>query len=264
MSASSNEVVRVLQQMIASGSLRPKHEDSLQEWRECKDGWYAKTLKEQGRDAAEAKLTAYATESGIPILAPAVESTARGVLALAQADVKNEYVEFGSMSSGVPHDCHLPNASHPRLIVAFNPRIPGCGCTQPTHSEIWGLHGALKLCAITLSFDEGNMHAGATLGLYFAAREKSVNSEAGFSLVTIKQEGAYRAESQVPRVDSAAYLGYVLGMNSLVDTVRTSSLAGSLNAVLGFPGAEQYLLNHLGSLGDYLASAAERLSHHPH
>lgn len=61
---------------------------------------------------------------------------------------------------------------------------------------------------------------------------------------------------------TTSFLEYELGVVSANRALQvSSSLGGLLEDRLGFPGAEQYLLEHLSRLGPYLSTIASHQVH---
>jgi hypothetical protein len=264
----TNTAAQVLQRWIARGALNSQHETYINERIRQGDSWYARTLAEQGKDAAEAELAEWCRESCMSNFAESVVVVAQGMAALAQIGTKGDYTSVVDVTENsiFPRGYGIYGPS--QMVVVFNRQAPGCGCNAPTGSGDWAPYGRLGLKAVTLQ--AGRTYKGnnaAQLGLVLPQRDLDADNmkKDGFTVATIDLEGRINGHRYSPQIYRDGYLRYSLGLIGLEEVVCTSrSSGGHFDDAVGFPGATKYLANALPKLGEYFTDLAARLTDHDH
>jgi len=272
MTTSNTTAVATLEQLIENGAFASQMETYLD--RTFRDGsretWYAKTRNTAGRDAAERELAEWVERRHYNVFSSSIESVARGIVALANAQGKS-LVDITDCTTNVY--TAISDQCGPRSkFIVMNSSAPGCGCMQPKGSYTWGPYGEIGLRAVIL--ETGYTHEGPTSTMTlvlpaWATNEQTIGAGTVF-FAKIEANGysqgdrfklSIQADGKDEEVtDADRCLRYLLGMARPNGKAWTSSLTSSIDQSIGFPGAENYLAAKLTELGDYFAALAEKLS----
>lgn len=236
-----------------------------------RETFYSRILAAEGRDVADRRLTEWAEEQHLTLYASCVERIVRGIVALAKAKYGG-VVDITECTSTIHTPIDAKYGSRGKLVV-FNTPAPGCGCMQPTGSDIFGPYGELGLRAVIL--ETGYRHAGLTteLSLVFPAwgTGRRPPKPGDFVIAKFDITGRSDGDKYSPYIrtdgggaddftDAHAFLKHLLGMKSIEGEVSATVHSSGIDQVIGFPGAEGYLADKLPELGDYFVALAEKLT----
>ena len=272
----STTAVDTLANLVEDGAFTSRLESYIESRirRSNTETFYSRIIAESGYDAAERQLTEWIRSLHYDVFSATVESVTRGILALAKAkpDLLTDITNIEA-SGHQPID----NRFGPRRkFVMFNTQARGCGCSQPKGNYLFGPYGELGLKAVVLETGYAYDGPRTTLQLVLPAWGKSHNppSKGEFVVVKIESSGSSDGEKYSPYTsteqgtqdftDVDAALNHLLGIQRL-DHIGIMMTASSIDQVIGFPGAEDYLAAKLPDLGDYFIALAEKLSNtHAH
>lgn len=253
----SDSAIYRLSSWLSSGVLRPNHESYAQRIRDSRVGFYATKKKEDGVEAAEALLSEEMNRRRIADFANGIEPVARGMLAMARVETASKYTRvYDPGGENLLIEAHAPG------VIVFNTQVPGCGCSQPRDSHIFGPSGSLGLIAVSLEAAREGVHTYARLQLILPMRGvvKDRFSEVGFVAVDFSPDGSARANSHLPILGRTPYIEYAFGLaaaNTVMNCLRSS---GPIDSETGIPGADAFFADHLSSAGTYLTNLASALS----
>ncbi len=252
----------ILKKWLRSGCLQSQYQAYVDSLASMKDSWYNRTMNEKGPEAARAELAQLRRSE----FAASIESVARGMLAMAQADPEGKTTQVLILGEKSQFPRHWSLDQSAPTVVVFNRQAPGCGCNAPEGSDVWSLHGRMWLKAVTLQ--AGRLYNGgsvAKLGLVLPQRVNTDDKawKEGFTVATIDLEGSVNAERLSPNgFPRDGYLMYELGLTSLEDALYClKSSGGHFDDAMGFPGARDYLANALPALASYFTALAASLNH---
>lgn len=251
-------------------------------FRNSQGSWYQKMVVSSGQKEAERKLSEFAARRHLHNFAGSIHKVAVGMLALARLDevrVDDEELSDDERERPAPPHVELVqirkempfSASRSYddgvMILATNPSVPGCGCSQPAGSEVFGRGGEIALRQVALLLDRSLARPSLALILpcptYRYSRTVE-ESRRGFSVITINTVGSSLGEV----IDFSLQfdpIEFALGRVNIEKSMSISSSSSGISAALQFPGAEQYLGEHIVNLGGYLqASAAKLAGMHEH
>jgi hypothetical protein len=273
----SVEHITVLENLVNRGAFETHVEDFIDYLfrNGSADTWYAKIVATQGQEEGERELDEWVKRNHYDTFASSIELTACGIIALGK--VKSDLViDITDCETYVysPIDGH--HGPRHKYIV-FNEQAPGCGCSQPKGSEVFGPGGELGFQAVIIETGYGYDYntrsikpkSSMTLvlpawgteqypvrkGEYVLARFESNGSNHGSRITPCIQIGSERQLF----TDVVAHLKHTLGMDPLGDHVSGWEHSSGVDQVVGFPGAEDYLAAHLSDLGDYFTNLADKL-----
>lgn len=226
---------------------------------EPRETWYTRELTENGLAAANAKLEQYAV--GLRNNAAAILSTAKGMLALCKADPEtrrgDKYVSVvGARSLKLPG--YRPESPLAQAIVIFNPEVPGCGCSQPKGSYVFGPHGTLGLKAVVLYTDPRSPEH-SSLNLILPSRRKDA-SDATYAVAEFDLKGLVQTHEVAPHLYNDGPLRVDLGILSREQAWSAMFSSGGGNDFVFGPGCMDYITSNLADLGNYFEATAEQLS----
>jgi len=232
------------------------------------DSFYARILREQGREAAQAALQRWETGLRMADFASAIKPAVLGMRDLALIDdtpvrlVRES--DFRSERNGFPRR-HGKGKGDDLLVIAFNVQAPGCGCAQPEQSDVFGPYGRLGLIAVTIQASNLASDRNVQLGLVLQSRhivDGAVNHN-GYTVLTVDNEGHTDAHTYQPRMQRGTYLMYSLGLLPPGRVFSTYCQSGGhLDDAIGFPGATTYVADNIAGLGSYFSDLANRLGPH--
>lgn len=256
---------QVLQGWLLRGYLNSQYEAYIEDCIRRGESWYTRILAQQGKDVAEARLTAWNQARRMSDYAAGIEPVARAMLALAQSDTKGTLAKVTAVNSASLFRKCLYMRVPGEMVVVLNPETLGCGCSAPEGAEDWAPNGRLGLKAVTLQ--AGLTHQGkpcAELGLVLPQRSASVKNvcDDAFTVAIIDLTGGTDGERYTPMgFRRNGWLQYNLGLIELEEAVwNMRSGGGHFDDAVGFPGATQYLANALPSLAEYLTGLAVNLA----
>jgi len=264
---------RVLSNLIEAGFFTSRAEQFIDDFRQDRgETWFTRLKREQGAEAAEQRLVEWG--KSYRTFSESLTTVAVGMAVLAHLHPQSVQ-DITSCQSRLSSTIDERYGEHHKF-VAFNSPAPGCGCTQPDYNWIFGPGGSLPLRAIILETGYKYKHSGAItyaeMTLVFPAWGRGDSPRHAGDLVFIRIEStgwdtadlrqAYvtTKAGRKPFTDGEAFLKYLLGMEALNQKIDTSGLGSGIDTVLGFPGAEDYLLSVLPHLGLYLGDLGTKLS----
>lgn len=278
-------VTRPLAHAINNGNFASRATDRLDDIRNHEDGWYSKKLRSHGKEQAEASLNDLDQKNGTSVFAAAVESVAKSILNLAEVDEQRiarfdeEAAEETANSTNrrrqekpeplvkqIYVDDHMDNFPELHslrggtLFLAENPITPGCGCMQPKGSSVFGPGGELGLRAIGVATRPRSGERSRLLLIlphpeYRRNHEKTNHS---FAVVSIATDG-YTSGSMREFFLYQQSLEFALGEITAENMIGGSTSSSGVSMALGFPDSHEYLMRHIGDLGNYLTDAANKL-----
>lgn len=234
-----------------------------------RETFYKRAIAEGGYAEAERKLTEWVKGLHYDTYSAIIEPVARGILALAKAKPE--------LLTDITH-CEIRGYQAiderygPRYkFVVFNMQAPGCGCSQPKGSSVFGPYGHLGIKAVILEtgygYDGPQTNVQFVIPAWGSARRPPQKGE--FVIAKIETTGSSDGCRYTPCVmteegdkeidDVEASLKHVLGMAPIENFGAMMEYSG-IDQVVGFPGAEEYLAAKLPDLGDYFVALAEKLS----
>ncbi len=193
------------------------------------------------------------------VFAASVESAARGILAIAEADPKGLCV------------CLVPEGSHffpscgngdMQTVAVFNcdhllqTELPGQEMLSPS--------GSLKVKALTLQCSTDTSHGRpAQLGIVVAPRSCHYDplEALGYAAAFIDVHGDCMGRRQTPiSINPKGYLAFTLGLQPMHEAVNQMTSGGHLDTALGFPMAATCLQQAVPLLEPYLRGLAVALA----
>lgn len=248
-----------LNRWVENGYLKPQSEYWAEQMRSSTDGWYAKALKKDGKESAEAQLEEWMRGHRFRAFAASVEPIGQAMLALSKIkDVADNSMVFQPTS-----ESYYPSSfsfTCEQVVVIDNPSPGGCGCVeQPDH--IWEFYPGSVLGISHFGLQAREF--GAQLGLIFAraSQAQSQSNKAEYKIITIDTRGDVRGQYYTAelRHNSLLYCNLQkIPMNYLV--ARSSGSGGNLDEHFGIPRLEDYLASALPRLADYLTGVAKKLT----
>jgi hypothetical protein len=243
--------------------------------RSSTDSFYAKDVLSYGTKEAERKLTEWVATRGLNAFADSVGAAANGLLALAKLDdARPETTEDTDTRKKpepplvqiirITEETQLPGAHRHvggLLILATNPRVPGCGCTQPKGSIHFGRGEEIGLQSIGIMVNK-DMQDPELLLLLPHPNYRTGNSQEtrhGFGAVTINTEG-FTQGAATQFYLYADTIDFALGKVDASEMIGGSTTSSGINAALDFPGSQEYLAARIPHLGSYLEDAAAKLA----
>jgi hypothetical protein len=258
--STATDVERLLRSLLASGYLRSQYDRYVNtEIRTGSRTFYTRIAEELGSDAAESALRDWNAVHRLSDYANVIEPVARGMLAMAAINTQKKYVSV--LDNNPRTKIFNYSMPGPSRIVLVNAPAPGCGCTQPPNWEIFGPDGRLGLKAVVLYFNHND--PGATgLGIILPARntQASAVGRCGFTVAQITSSGRTDTATFLPQAPDEHFLMKLLGQHPGYPRVGCSFFGGHFDDGVGFPGATDYLANHLPKLEAYLTELARKLS----
>jgi hypothetical protein len=257
--------IEIVEQALSNGNFDSLHEDEFRRFcdscRSNPEAYYHTVEKESGHDAAEAWLIERFNDFSHGEVADALPTIASGIAKL---------LATGSSELQIKSFSNTDDRSQPEMFpispfgapgsvrgFALRNRIPrNVNTPRPSGSGLFGPYGALELVAFCVTVnhlqpDENDVSILFPHGLN--------PDEFHYSYITLKRDGKLdcggREISMVWRrnVDSAINFAFAGKLEHRV----TSILGGHVNDCLGFLGAEDYLVKHIGKLGPYLHGIAD-------
>jgi hypothetical protein len=263
-----SNVCQSLENRLRSGKFSSTYEQYINE--NIRHSWYSdgtfytKELEQNGREAAEAALVEWDRSWRMSDFAAVIEPVAEGMLAMAKADPQSVMLTDADKRNPFAH--YKMNESG-FLFIMLNKSAPGCGCTQPKESELFGPGGEIGIKAITLACDYNNPRI-TKLGIVMSLRGRNhLDYElwrSGFTVLTIDRDGDTDGETFIPSAADPDFLMKMLGLAAGPIPGHSCSSGGGLSHAVGFPGASEYLSRTLPRLKEYYSSLAEKLSNSGH
>lgn len=249
---SQKEITGTLSNWIGEGMLASRAEDYANDLRRNEQSFYHKTLVQHGTELQRRCVREFAAS---------IESTARGMLALAEIDrEENRIVHCVGHEERSPFPQCSSMTGISEMVIVLNPDPPGCGCQAPEHGDIFAPWGSLGLIAVTLQVGrDAKGGIAAQLGLVLPLRGRDAPEE-GFAIVTFDRVGHGMPHTYRPRLVKGTYLQYTLGLipkEEIAEAFR--SMGGGIDSAVGFPDATRYLGEHLPHLGQYFTELAKKL-----
>ena len=260
-----------LTEVIGRDILRSREDAVCNRVRSAEEGFYIKALLDHGNEYAEQQLSEWATERRLAELCGTPLNVAYAMLALARVDVKRrsaakDLLKYQPMVRVIDIDDRIRLSRTQRytggkLYFADNPTFPGCGCSQPKGSYVFGRGGELGLRHIAICVDAYVQKAELLLFLpHPEFRKESTRSTAhGFGIITVTTEGMTYGEA-ISHYLVANPLKYALGEVTPGDMIRENMAMSGASAVLDFPGADDYFERHIASLPEYLNNVVDKLN----
>lgn len=264
---------RRLTALIEGGLLDSKLDTWLHDMRKAKDGFYAKALLSFGYETAEQKLREWVEANHAAKMASTPHNVAVALLELAKYDEarkaatpKDAKKPYASLFQIHTIDRTVRLASSSRfdgglMILADNPYVPGCGCSQPKGSSVFGRGGELGLRKIGVRVDSNRQAAELILVLPHPDFRTVASKDAkpGYSAITINTQGFASGYAVAYYLYQDA-IDYALGVTPAEKLIGGSNLMSGINAAITFPGGTEYLQSRIAQLPEYLAAAVATLS----
>lgn len=268
-----------LRWLLENGLLRSQYKEYVDKKIRCRnkpfnanDTFYTRICAEKGEDVAEARLREWNASIRRSDYASLIEPVARGMLMLQSVDRdrgKAEYVKLIDITHETPFP-HHNQLNRGNMFVLINRNAPGCGCMMPVDWEIFGPSGRLGIRAVVLScYSMNNNHNATELGIVLPVRKYDDLDpqlrKSGFTVARIHLDGHTDAETYIPNVSDPDFLMKMLGLMEGPLPRSEVSMGGHFDDAVGFPGATDYLADHLPRLEHYFSELAEKLNHnHKH
>lgn len=266
----NQSAVDFLNAALASGMLDDESENSFRESiARNKDHWYHKMVEEEGREVAETAFrdSQYRKESAAygAVVKPLVESMVK----IAQHDAEDELTLILSPDNeDHSFPLGLSRSGCRTAVVLTNPENRGCGCTAPNGSAIWGTHGSLKLFAIALLKTEHEARHRTvaqgtfyTMYLVFEPYKLPENAVTGYTLLEFGADGCVMEKSHYLYPEkSSAFFGRQVG-NGRQSVMMHGG--GGIESHF-FPGASEYIAEHIPELPAYLSALVELMQDDDH
>lgn len=200
-----------------------------------------------------------------------VESVARGLLALGKTKA-DSLVDITACKVGSQVPSIFSRYGPRRKFVVFNLQSPCYRCGYSSRDMPFDLYAPLGLRAVTLEI--GFTHEGplAQVGLILprwgTGQHPARKGEVTFLTfdVTGRESGVYHRPFVFEGGDSknftdeGGYVQHALGITPLKNIAVMAASNGRLDATIGFPGAEDFLVARLPGLGDHFATLASLLA----
>jgi hypothetical protein len=224
-----------------------------------RETFYARTLKEEGHEAAEAELIEWAMVMHDHRVADALEPIVNGiahVLDTTHHAVNGErFVKTDNSLFPFPYRSSRETYG----IVLYNLEVPGCGCTQPKGFDKFSKWGELGITSFVVIIDPLRPEENSVV-LMLPIRGTRENGEKrnGFVAVVMRRNGEIRSVLKEVQLYSNAAEHLAFGGNQAFGVMEASG--GSPCNHVGFPGAQEYITSNLSELAEYLEDVAEQLS----
>jgi hypothetical protein len=262
-----------LDELIQNHRLDSQLDSWLDSMREAKDGFYAKALVSFGYETAEQKLREWVETNHAAKMASAPHDVAVALLELAKYDEERKAAQpadakkpYKSLFQTYRIDETIRLAANSRyngglMILADNPYVPGCGCSQPKGSATFGRGGDLGLRKIGVRVDAHRQAAELILVLPLPDFRTVASKDAkpGYSAITIDTQGMASGYAVSYYLYQDA-IDYALGITPAEKLIGGSNLMSGINAAITFPGGTEYLESRIAQLPEYITAAAATLS----
>ncbi|MGB4762147.1 MAG: hypothetical protein WBP12_02185 [Candidatus Saccharimonas sp.] len=261
-STDTNLLANILLKEVATGGFGNTVEEYLDNvFRNHREDrtFYSRILKEEGKEAAEAKLAEWAEDNHdhrvADALAPIVVSLSR----LLEVEHRNISVkQFDKTDRSIfPFPYQASRFSYG--IAVTNPEVPGCGCTQAKGAEVFSLWGELGITSFVVVIDplqpENN---SLVLMLPIRDDKKGNENRHGFVAVVMSRDGSIRSE--VKEVYLYKNAAEHLAFGGVQPFGVSTASGGSPCGYVGFPGAQEFITSSLDNLAEYLSDVANKLS----
>lgn len=223
------------------------------------DTFYARTLREEGKEAAEQQLIELAKTRWSDRVADALAPIVAAIAQLATVQHRNVKVRSFVKTDDSFFPFPYRSSRNTFAIAVTNPEIPGCGCNQPKGSDKFGRYGELGITSYVVVIDPADSeHNCVVLMLPIRKDRDSETPSNGFVSLVMGRNGrmaSARKEVYLYR-DSAEHLAFGgeggMGMSS--------AEGGAPCQYVGFPGAQEFITSSLHELPEYLEHAALELS----
>ncbi|MEO5949292.1 MAG: hypothetical protein ABIP74_02730 [Candidatus Saccharimonas sp.] len=260
-----NAATTLLTEWLADGGyLESKyHTYRLTQILHRKNSAYMRVFEKEGEEAADKWLAGWEARTRVMDFAAAVHPIAEGMLALAKSDPEGRYTVATDVTDDMvyPRSDRIGNPS--KMVVVFNRQVPGCGCTQPKNSELFGEYGSLGLKAITLQRGYSSFGDMAMVGLILPSRSvyQGMSNPNAFNVLTFDMTGLIDPVQYNPELYANGVLRYAMGLDTLESALSmTVSSGGIADQKIGFPGATSFIADNLPNLVSYLKELASKLS----
>ena len=264
-------MVRTLENLIETGAFASQIQVSTRTFRDNNIS-YAETLAAEGWETAELWLAETMMRRHYDTYSSCIEPIVRGIVALAKAK-DDSLVDITACTTRMYTSINAQNGPRSKFIV-FNTEAPEYNCVQSAGSDIFGPYGELGLRAVILETGykyDNRLLAELSLVLPAWGTGLGAPGHGDFVVAKLDTTGYSVGDRYRPYVytdegateeftDSAAFLKHLLGMKLINQQVSYSVTGSSINQVIGFPGAEDYLAAKLPDLGKYFVALAEKLT----
>lgn len=269
------QAIEFLGNLLESGMLKPSYDRFLQ--REIfstppgrSPSFYVKALVEQGEDAARAELAKWEAWNRRREFSAFIEPIVRGMLAVVLQDTEHDHACLVEHGTGPRSPAMSFIAKLESTLVFFNPEVPGCACSQPPGAVIFGRsYGSLEPHAILVQVGANSEgERVVALGIAMPCRGfPGKVKENQYMIFSLGPDGWTNNYTYWPHIPVDDHIRYMFG---LLTAERRAALllqnaddcmqciGGSTDYALGYPGARNYLADHLNELGPYLTAVAER------
>ncbi len=258
-------VVEHLNDLFAGEALNPRYEEYLNKSVRLsgKDNFYNRIKNDQGTEDAEIAITEWNKQYHYIEFAPVIKTIARGLLDLALTDTNNDNVVLVEPQEWPTYfPTFYDNGNPTKMVFAFNKKVASRQ-KQPIYSEVFGPNSLLGLKAVALwaGVDNGDGHAMSQAGVVLPDLDKNRRNDAGFVVATIDNSGFACAHKYGVDLlsENNQFLRSQVGIISLKKIVAPYKHDGSVDEILGHPGATDYLAKHLPKLGDYLSDLSTKI-----
>lgn len=221
-----------------------------------RDTFYSQTLKEEGKEVAEAALHEWATVRTSQEVADSLAPIAASLAQLARVCHQEVSVKVLAKTDKSMFPFPRKSSHSTFAIVVNNPIVLGCACNQPRGAHKFSPHGELGITSYVVVIDPFDQRNNSIV-LMLPVRDEKPGQNGAVALI-LSRNGTM--ESRVFDV-----ILYKNGAESLVFGIdqpyRVSSISGASPCqFVGFPGAQEYITSSLKELPEYLAHVALELS----
>ena len=234
---------------------RPRVGAYLNKLRQYEDGFYQRTLKKDGTEAAEAELNEVAERRHLREYAGVIHPIVESLVELLRAphDKRDPLLCAVRCADEEPHFWGMRGGL---LVSVVLPQPHGCGCQMPEGANIFAHFGYLPITAVAVNCNGQE----SQLSLFFSLMGEDKGKD-GFAQVVIDTNGNYNAGSSVRYACRDAFLLTSMGICEQDEGLRVSFSGGPLSTALPFPGAEEFLFKHISEVAPYISALAKHLSH---
>lgn len=214
-------------------------------------GWFERATKDNGAEAADARLAQWLERNQLWAFASSVPSILDGMIALAEVDAELAAI----IPPGGTAFSEISMKSGAALV--WNP-----SGYDVCHADVWGPNGTLEFKAATAGKAKHN--GQPQLGLIFSPKVNcGAEHDATFSVrcLCIGADGDVENDTFRLEIPAGDFVRYALGVLAPSEMgTRMVSRGGERDKGIGFPGGFDYVAKHIGTLGTYLSEVAQKVA----
>lgn len=254
----NNVVFDVLTRLITTNVFGPTVSAFCYGIRKNEQSFYHQTKQKKGYEAAEDELERFVTARHLREFSGSLLPIAMGIRDMARGDAPDMLiVEHNDLNYTKPYGF----GKNTILVVAPNPVQPGCGCAAVEGSSAWGPYGSLGLKYVIICVDE--IKQIVQIDLILPLREMPPYKD-GFTVFSIQSDGYVYGQNREIYVLKNACFHDALGLSGEPIVSRMMTAGGDTDSRVGFPGAQEYIAEHIGALGPYFSAVAAKTIEHAH